>query len=92
MKNLERVARTGGPNSRTVFLGGWNKSRKNRMLSQATRLVKIFERVNVNGITGYVIIQKAYGTWMQKTRLLLGCHSERIHCLFLSPLKRQSFF
>ena len=62
MKNLERVARTGGPNNRTVFLGGWNKSRKNRMLSQATRLVKIFERVNVNGITDYVIIQKAYGT------------------------------
>ena len=62
MKNLERVARTGGPNSRTVFLGGWIKSRKNRMLSQAKRIVKIFERVNVNGITGYVIIQKAYGT------------------------------
>ena len=62
MKNLERVARTGGPNSRTVFLGGWNKNRKNRLLSQATRLVKIFEWVNVNGITGYVIIQKANGT------------------------------
>ena len=66
MKNLERVAQTGGPN-------GWPKqphgfSRRVKQEPQKSDALagytacEIFERVNVNGITGYVIIQKAYGT------------------------------